>query len=72
LAGLQNVALKHCEGSFLAPIRFSFPLYLDMSRAEYMSDGQSGYPEVLIKQLPEAQVAFKGARVWIMQSEKRS
>lgn len=30
---------------------------------------KSGYPEVLLSQLPEAKVAFKGARAWIMQSE---
>jgi quercetin dioxygenase-like cupin family protein len=30
---------------------------------------KSGYPEVMLKQLPEAQVAFEGARAWIMQSE---
>ena len=30
---------------------------------------KSGYPEVLLSQLPEAKVAFEGARAWIMQSE---
>jgi Uncharacterized conserved protein, contains double-stranded beta-helix domain len=30
---------------------------------------KSGYPEVLTAQLPEAQVAFEGAKAWIMQSE---
>lgn len=29
---------------------------------------KSGYPEVMLKQLPEAQVAFEGARGWIMES----
>ncbi len=32
------------------------------------SPSKSGYPDVLLNQLPEAQVAFKGARAWIMQS----
>jgi len=31
---------------------------------------KSGYPE-LITNLPEAQIAFKGARAWIMQSDMR-
>ncbi len=29
----------------------------------------TGYPEVLIQQLPEAKVPFDGTRAWIMQSE---
>ncbi|NLF88131.1 cupin domain-containing protein [Candidatus Bathyarchaeota archaeon] len=35
-----------------------------------MDNKQSaGYPDVLLNQLPEAHVAFEGARAWIMQSE---
>jgi quercetin dioxygenase-like cupin family protein len=32
------------------------------------SPKKSGYPEVVVSQLPEAKVAFEGARGWIMQS----
>jgi quercetin dioxygenase-like cupin family protein len=33
-----------------------------------MSTEKSGYPEVLQQQLPEAKVAFPGARGWLLQA----